>query len=203
MPEWLVVSKPAGWHSVAQGDPDQPCVIEHWLRNAVAESAALHQAGLVHRLDVGTSGCLVAARTETRRQQLRAAFGGSGGGVEKVYLCKVSRPLAPTGSLTRSFTSRHKGSAKVTVSECGDAATRGAIRWRTVGGEGTIAEVRIEGPGRRHQIRAALASIGSPLVGDALYGGVAHEGGWPLLHAWVVGIDGWRIQSPPPRWARE
>jgi len=205
---WLVVAKPAGIHSVAQRGSDAPSV-ESWLRTARPELAALDECGLVHRLDLETSGCLLVAKSATAREHLREAFSGRGGDIRKTYLARVEGRFADrvlAGSFTLSFTSRHKGSAKVTVHARGEPDTIGRCRWRvrSVAGTGndatTLLEIELLGPGRRHQIRAGLAHGGHPLAGDALYGGREAPHG-PLLHAWRLEIEGVAVECPAPEWA--
>jgi 23S rRNA-/tRNA-specific pseudouridylate synthase len=206
---WLVVAKPAGIHSVAQRGSDAPSV-EAWLRAERPELADLDEAGLVHRLDFETSGCLLVAKDAETRARLREAFSGRGGDIRKTYLALVEgrfpdRVLA--GAFTLSFTSRHKGSAKVTVHTRGDPDTIGRCRWRVlrVVGVHTLVEVELLGPGRRHQIRAGMAHEGHPLVGDTLYGGSPSKSGI-CLHAHrlagdsLVGPAGGAITAPEPAW---
>ena len=206
---WFVVAKPAGMHTVAQRGSDAPSV-EAWLRAARPDRAALEEAGLVHRLDFDTSGCWLVARNEAARVRLREAFSGRGGDIRKTYLALVEgrfpdRVLA--GAFTLSFTSRHKGSAKVTVHTRGDPDTIGRCRWRVlrVVGAHTLVEVELLGPGRRHQIRAGMAHEGHPLVGDTLYGGSPSQSGI-CLHAHrlagesLVGPAGGAITAPEPAW---
>ena len=208
-PSWLVVAKPAGIHSVAQRGSDAPSV-EAWLRAERPELADLDEAGLVHRLDFETSGCLLVAKDAETRARLREAFSGRGGDIRKTYLALVEgrfpdRVLA--GAFTLSFTSRHKGSAKVTVHTRGDPDTIGRCRWRVlrVVGVHTLVEVELLGPGRRHQIRAGMAHEGHPLVGDTLYGGSPSKSGI-CLHAHrlagdsLVGPAGGAITAPEPAW---
>ena len=57
-------------------------------------------------------------------------------------------------------------------------------------------EIELIGPGRRHQIRAGFAHLGTPLVGDTLYGGP--EAPRIMLHAWSVTIEGRKIEAPLP-----
>lgn len=203
--DWLVISKPAGWHSVGQvrdaaaaGEVEAPTV-EAWLRAARPDHADLPEGGIVHRLDLGTSGCLVAARTPDSYERLRAAV-GSAGGARKTYLALVSGGIAEQGSFRLYFSSRHKGSRKVTVRRKGEAPECGRCRWtvlRRGASDGhDLVEVELVGRGRRHQIRAGLAWLGHPLAGDALYGGLG-DGERPALHAWRVEIDGERIECPP------
>jgi 23S rRNA pseudouridine1911/1915/1917 synthase len=209
---WLVLAKPAGWHTVAQAaakeeapesaDAAEPASrsVEAWLRAARPEQAALHEAGLVHRLDFGTSGCLVAARTPQAHESLRASF-SSAAGARKRYLALARTGLEQEGSFRLYFASRHKSSRKVTVRAQGTAPECGRCRWRVlarrVDGAHDLVEVELVGRGRRHQVRAGLAHLGHPLRGDALYGGDATREAHPALHAWSVELDGERIECPP------
>ena len=202
---WLVVAKPAGMHTIAQQGSDGPSV-EAWLAAARPELAELDECGLVHRLDFDTSGCLIVAKDADSRERLRDAFSGRGGDVRKVYLARVeglydNRVMA--GAFTLSFTSRHKGSAKVSVHTRGEAETIGRCRWRvrSVRERTTLLEVELLGPGRRHQIRAGFAYEGHALVGDTLYGAAESLETGICLHAWRVEVDGTPVECPPPAWA--
>ncbi len=125
--------------------------------------------GLVHRLDIGTSGILVAARNPETYRALRVAFGQ--GRVEKQYLAitdarPVSRecdaPLAQRGDHVR-----------VDHADGLSAYTQFSVERATA----THALVRcIAQTGRMHQVRAHLAHVGSPIAGDTLYGGKPVEG---------------------------
>jgi 23S rRNA pseudouridine1911/1915/1917 synthase len=133
--------------------------------------------GLVHRLDIGTSGVLVAARTLDTYRALRAAFGA--GMVIKHYLAITDgRPVA------RECDAPLAQRGKRVVVDAADglpAYTEIAVERASP----THALVRcIARTGRMHQVRAHLAHVGAPITGDALYGGAAlpdHDGFF--LHA--------------------
>lgn len=196
----MALDKPAGWHSVAQRrSADEPSV-EGWLRLHHPPQASLPEAGLVHRLDRGTSGILVAAVDAMTHARLRESFGAdAAGGPAKTYLALVAPGIASEGAFALYFTSRYKGSAKVTVQPRGAAGHLGRCRWRVLrrGGPADLVEVALEGPGRRHQIRAGLAHLGHPLLGDVLYDGPPRAGG-AALHAWRLTLDGVQLESRPP-----
>lgn len=205
-PHWRVISKPAGWHSVARSESSNEsggastATVEGWLRSNFPEHLSLPEAGIVHRLDLGTSGCMVAARSAAEYERLRAAV-GSAAGARKTYLALARSGLAETGSFRFYFVSRHKGSRKVTVRTEGQAPECGRCRWkvvqRMIDGIHDIVEVELVGRGRRHQIRAGLSHLGFPLAGDALYGGVDNGFHHAALHAWKVEIDGVTVECPP------
>jgi 23S rRNA pseudouridine1911/1915/1917 synthase len=202
-PSWLVLAKPAGMHTVEQNGNEGAPSVESWLRAARPELAGLDECGLVHRLDFDTSGCLIVAKAEGTRERLRDAFSGRGGDIRKIYLARVEGRFADrvmAGAFTLSFTSRHKGSSKVSVHTRGEPETIGRCRWRVLSvlDETTLVEVELLGPGRRHQIRAGFAYEGHPLVGDALYGSRAD--GPIRLHAARVEVDGVTVECPPPGW---
>ena len=203
--DWMVVNKPAGWHSVQQ-EGSEGSSVEAWLRANEPRAAALEEAGLCHRLDLWTSGCLAVALTPEAHERLRHAFSQAGSGVRKIYLALAGKGLSNDGRFRLHFESRYKRSAKVSVDESGSAWSAGRCIWhvqrRGPGGHDLV-QVELIGPGRRHQIRAGLAHLGHPLAGDTLYGGapLATLSG-PALHAWKLTVDGVEVESAlPPAFA--
>jgi 23S rRNA pseudouridine1911/1915/1917 synthase len=222
---WLVLAKPGGWHTVAasprsiaraamRGEtrvalPD----VESWLRDqpGFQWSRDLEEAGLVHRLDLETTGCLLVAKSAAEQLRLRAAFQGDAS-VRKVYLAICAAgddPLPQRGDFRLYFSSRYMRSRKVTVSRRGAAAQEGRCAWtvrrRNLGQVpgGDLLEIELIGPGRRHQIRAGLAFLGHPILGDALYRGPAWRCSTTAaaslaLHAWRLTMTGVTVTCPPP-----
>lgn len=198
--DWFVLEKPAGWHSVV-GATEGGDVVESWLRETFPAQRTLPEAGLVHRLDRDTSGCLLVAATPASHERWRDRF-RSGNGVRKHYVALAAPGLPASGHVTYFFTSRHKGSKKVTVRTTGEPAHAGRSAWRVLqrGVGGDVVELELVGPGRRHQLRATCAALGHPLVGDVLYGGV--DAPSVRLHAHRLTIDDITVESPLPAWAR-
>ena len=199
-PEFMVLDKPSGWHTVrGKGDALGEPSVEGWLLERDSETEHLPEAGLVHRLDRGTSGCLIVAKTldasEVLQEELRD------GRIQKRYLAIVEGRVARKGDFVLHFNSRYRGSKKIRVTAEGHYTVRGRCRWwrrdDLVPGPGRQAvEVDLMGAGRRHQVRAGLAFLGTPLVGDPLYGGP--ESDRVMLHAWAVIVEGRRIEAPIP-----
>jgi len=194
--DWIAVNKPAGV-------PSQPLKANELgtIANALAarfpECATIgddpRDGGLVHRLDIGTSGVLIAARTAAAYTQLRADFGS--GQVEKVYLAlTVARPVSRESDAPLVQRGNH---VAVDHTDGLAAYTQFAVDRAT----DKHALVRcIARTGRMHQVRAHLAHVGSPIAGDTLYGGAAlpeHPGFF--LHAASVALpDGPLIEAPLP-----
>jgi len=124
--------------------------------------------GIVHRLDKGTSGLIVAAKSDAAHHNLAAQFKNHE--VEKTYLALVWGDIKGDRGEIILPVGRHPGDRKKmsTKSKRGrEAITYWKVRERY--GVATLLEVEIK-TGRTHQIRVHLSDRGYPVVGDAVYG---------------------------------
>jgi RluA family pseudouridine synthase len=154
----------------------------------------------VHRLDRETSGLLVVAKTRSAARLLSEVF--SSRGAEKIYLAVTERPPRPgSGTINAPIRVRKGSSSRAEIHERGRKAVTRYRMLETLPGGRALVEVRIE-TGRTHQIRAHLASIGSPILGDSKYG--ISRSGRLRLHAWKLRLPhpGSRgtieVVAPPP-----
>ncbi len=147
--------------------------------------------GAVHRLDRDTSGLVVFARNEKNYRALRAAF--SHGDVEKEYTALVIGDVTQPGRIDWPIGADPQSSRKVKVfrnlKEAKRFKAQEALTTLTpipspAEGRGvtTLLTITIK-TGVRHQIRAHLAAIGHPIVGDPLYGPKPVAPGGLCLHA--------------------
>jgi 23S rRNA pseudouridine1911/1915/1917 synthase len=176
-----------------------------------ADEAGHLRPGIVHRIDKGTSGILVVARTAAAREKLKAQFQAHTIAREYEAICvgdvqtrtfSTLHGRHPTDRLR--FTSRVKhGKRAVThVRALESLASKGA----------THLACSLE-TGRTHQIRVHLAESGTPILGDPLYGkppkdaqirAVAEALGHQALHARVLGFvhptrgEPMRFEASPP-----
>jgi 23S rRNA pseudouridine1911/1915/1917 synthase len=127
------------------------------------------EAGFVHRLDIDTSGIVLAARTRAAWVALRRTF--SSGETEKSYLALVAgRP--PDAGLIEAPISHAPDARRATVDQGRGRALAARTRFRVLAAGHEVALVEaVTSTGRMHQIRVHLAYLGHPLVGDELYGG--------------------------------
>ncbi|MBX5482134.1 MAG: RluA family pseudouridine synthase [Myxococcaceae bacterium] len=146
-------------------------------------SADPREGGLCHRLDVDTSGVMVAARTRAAWTAVREAFAARK--VDKRYWAVVSGPIADEGEIDLPLRHPPRHPDRVEAAADGAGAREALTTFRVLdrSGEYALVEARIH-TGVLHQVRAHLASIGAPLVGDPQYGGPEVPGvGRHLLHA--------------------
>jgi len=165
--------------------------------------------GIVHRLDRGTSGVIIAAKHDAAHQELARQFHDRE--VEKEYIALVWGTVQAgrriDASIGRDPKNRHKMSSRARHAR--EAVTR-ITRAHHMPGL-TLCHVAIH-TGRTHQIRVHLSAIGHPIVGDALYGGMRRRTPAdvravqrlerPFLHAWRLAFqhpgDGRRMEFTAP-----
>ena len=161
---------------------------------SLRDVGGMSRPGIVHRLDRDTSGLIVAAKTPAAMSALARAF-ATHDAVEKTYLavCR-GRPELDSGRI-ENMIGRHPVDRKRMAIVERDGR-RAVTNWRVVrpAKEGRfLFECRIE-TGRTHQIRVHLASIGCPVVGDAVYGKPALDKlldpppARQMLHAWRLAL---------------
>lgn len=186
-PQLVAVDKPAGIPSHPLQPGERGTVVNALVARhpeCADASADPREGGLVHRLDTFTSGVLLAARTPDAWRAVREAF--SGREVDKRYLAVVTGPVADEGEIDLPL--RHRGDHVEPALAGGGREALTDFRVLSRAADAALLEVRIR-TGVLHQIRAHLASIGAPVLGDADYGGRAHPGlDRFFLHAARLGL---------------
>ncbi len=133
----------------------------------ISTSGASERAGIVHRLDAGTSGLMVVAKSERAYAELKRAFHDRE--VDKVYHAVVQGHPDPLAGTIDAPIGRHPGSSwKFAIVSGGkDSVTH----YETLEAfpSASLLEVNLE-TGRTHQIRVHMAAQRHPCVGDAMYG---------------------------------
>ncbi len=210
----VVLSKPAGVVVHPAPGAEMGTLVHDLLARgyfATLEGDEHHRPGIVHRLDKGTSGVMVVARTPEAREALKAQFAKHTIDREYVAICvglaksTTHRTLHGRDPRDRKrFTARVRtGKVAVTHVECKESLA---------GGAASLVRATLE-TGRTHQIRMHLSEAKTPVLGDPVYGKrisderiarVARELGHQALHARLLGFvhpttgEKVRFEAPPP-----
>jgi RluA family pseudouridine synthase len=158
---------------------------------------------LAHRLDRGTSGCLVLGRHREALRQLGRLF--QQGRVEKTYWAlTLGAPEEESGLIDKPLRKLDPRRGKMAIDPAGQEARS---EWRVLGRHGEVAWLELKPlTGRSHQLRAHLAAVGCPILGDRLYGAGTAAGlsGELCLLARRIGLPFyWKqppvvAEAPPP-----
>lgn len=162
--ELVAIDKPAGLLSVSTQSERKRTALA-LLRDALARPGKPASLWPVHRLDRETSGVLLFARTLAARDALQKRWDTA----QKTYLAIVSGvPVPASGTIEQPLLEDENLFVRVSRKpEARAARTRYATR--EVAGARALLEVAIDS-GRKHQIRAHLAWLGHPVIGDDRYG---------------------------------
>lgn len=201
---WIAVDKPAGsavhpLRADQRGSVLAAVAARHPEVQGVGEGGL--RSGVVHRLDVGTSGVLLVATASGSWQRLRAGFRERR--ARKLYRAIVLGSPGPEGDEEPWLrVARHRPSRVVVAARSAPGARPTSMRWRRLESfrDGALLEIRPT-TGFLHQIRTTLAHRGHPVAGDETYRGDLADPtavSRPLLHAARLELDEVSAESPDP-----
>lgn len=189
----IIVDKPAGVAAHASQNFEGPNVLGALLAAGVrlTTSGPQERMGIVHRLDVGTTGAMVVAKSELAYSGLKRAFRDRT--VTKIYHALVQgHPDPLRGTIDAPIGRDHRHQWKMGIKEDGKHSITHYDTIEAMAGA-SLLEVHLE-TGRTHQIRVHMSAIKHPCVGDEMYGAspvlsskLGLERQW--LHAVRLGFD--------------
>jgi 23S rRNA pseudouridine1911/1915/1917 synthase len=169
--ELLVINKPAGL-VVHPGSGNWQGTLLNALLHHSPQLAAIPRAGIVHRLDKGTSGLLVVAKSLRAQTELVRQIQART--VKRDYLAVVHGVVRLDGEVAAPVGRDPRSRTRMAVIGTGrPALTRYKVAKRFA--DATLLECSLA-TGRTHQIRVHMQSLGHPLVGDPIYGGKRRSG---------------------------
>ncbi|MBI5533007.1 MAG: RluA family pseudouridine synthase [Deltaproteobacteria bacterium] len=189
--DFVVVCKPAG-QPTAPLEPGEVGTLVGALLGHYPEMGSFgrsaREPGIVHRLDNGTSGLLVAARTKPAFEAALAAL--RAGEIHKRYLLVCRQEgLAASGVIDIPLAPHPKDTRRVLAcaherDQARNHPRPASTSYKVVERIGDLALVEASAPkALRHQLRAHFAAIDHPIEGDGLYGGDTERIGRQALHA--------------------
>jgi len=163
----VVINKPAGVLTHAQGAHVVEATVATFLRSKLAKDLEGDRAGIVHRLDRATSGVIIGAKNAAALSALQKQFAQRK--VKKTYMAIVAGHLKEKEAVIDMPIERNpKAPATFRVGTNGKAAT---THYKVIAENKTASLLELKPEtGRTHQLRVHLAQIGHPIIGDPLYG---------------------------------
>ena len=173
-PDFFIINKSAG---ITMHDA------QHGIVRQVCEALGETDLRLVHRLDDGTSGCLILARNPQAAARFEVLFRTRQ--VQKYYLALVEKkPKKKQGTITGDMKNRRNGQHILLKSQHNPAVSQFFSYGFT-----DAPRLMLVKPlsGKTHQIRVAMKSLGSPIIGDTLYSAAPSDRLY--LHAWGLEFE--------------
>jgi 23S rRNA pseudouridine1911/1915/1917 synthase len=165
----LIVDKPAGLvvHPAA-GNFDGTLVnaLLHHCAGRLSGIGGVARPGIVHRIDKGTSGLLVVAKTDPAHEGLSAQFARHS--INRGYKAIVAG-IPTSGTVDAPLARSPHDRKKIAIQPRGKRAVTHYTFLTALKRDAALVECRLE-TGRTHQVRVHMASIGHPLLGDPVYG---------------------------------
>lgn len=176
----IVINKPAGALTHAKGAESHEFTVAEFVRPKTTDGLNTNRPGVVHRLDRGTSGVIIAAKNPEAKRWLQGQF--SKRNVKKTYLALIEGHLREDEAILRLPIERNpKKPQTFRVGANGkpaETAYKVVHRYK----RGDLVELKPL-TGRTHQLRVHLTYLGHPIVGDHIYGTDDKKLGRMFLHA--------------------
>ncbi len=174
----VVIEKPLGLLVHSKGAMNPEATVATWLRSRVKDIAG-NRAGIVHRLDRATSGVMICAKTPEALSWLQKQF--STRKTKKTYMAVLSKvPTLEEAIIDMPIERNPKAPATFRVGINGKPAQTKYTVLETFADGSCVVELAPV-TGRTHQLRVHMAHLGTPIIGDMLYGGA--EADRMYLHA--------------------
>ncbi|MEH6772082.1 RluA family pseudouridine synthase [Maribacter arcticus] len=186
--DYIVVNKAAGL--ISEKSPYEAVTVETQVFNHLLKSNRKPYIGIIHRLDRVTSGVLILAKKKSILVEFNTLF--SSRKVQKTYLAIVkNKPANNKGNLVNFLIKNNKEKKAGIVQTKSKDSLNCMLSYQVLGKNnfGYLLEIKPK-TGRFHQIRAQLANIGLPIIGDEKYG--SDQEYLPLsicLHAWKLAFE--------------
>lgn len=163
----LVLNKPHGVLTHAKGEIIDEFTVADFVKGRMITPEDSNRPGIVHRLDRDTSGIIICAKDTETKSQLQKQFQDRK--AHKTYLAVV-RGVPKEHSATLDLPIERNPKAPSTH-RVGVNGKHAVTRYEVLGSNKTYSVVRLRPEtGRTHQLRVHMAYIGTPIVGDRLYG---------------------------------
>jgi len=177
----LIVEKPAGLLSVATNKMESDTLHSRCV-DYVKSKHHSNWCFIVHRLDRETSGIMVFALSKQNKEYLQEQFAERS--VYRIYFALVEGKLPQKSGTQIEWLFEDKNLRVKKVKANSKSSKEAITHWEVIRENSTTSLVRILiDTGRRHQIRMAMKSLGTPVVGDDLHGAQTDPMGRICLHA--------------------
>jgi 23S rRNA pseudouridine1911/1915/1917 synthase len=163
----VVINKPAGVLTHAQGATTVEATVATFLRDRLADDLQGERAGVVHRLDRATSGVIIGAKNAAALSALQKQFAQRK--TKKTYIAIVAGHLKENEAIIDMPIERNpKAPATFRVGANGKTAQ---THYKVLEENDDVSLIELRPvTGRTHQLRVHLTQIGHPIIGDPLYG---------------------------------
>jgi 23S rRNA pseudouridine1911/1915/1917 synthase len=176
----LVINKPSGILTHAKGVISEEFTVAEFIRPRSTDGLDTNRPGIVHRLDRGTSGLLIAAKHTEAKRWLQKQF--SERKVKKTYIALVQGHLTPSEAMLQLPIERNpKKPQQFRVGGNGRSAETAYKVMRFFQHYSLVELYPLTG--RTHQLRVHMSYLHHPVVGDALYGATLSIAQRLFLHA--------------------
>jgi len=179
----IVINKPAGILTHAKGVENDEFSVAEFVRPRTSDGVDTNRPGIVHRLDRGTSGVIIAAKNTEAKRWLQGQF--SKRNVKKTYLALVEGHLKQHEAILKLPIERNPKKPQTFRVGANGKTAETAYKVTSTYPANDLVELRPY-TGRTHQLRVHMAYLDHPIVGDPLYGTENKQLGRMFLHAFTL-----------------